>query len=308
MRQLKHTLALLLALSTLGLAGCLGSVILVVTPGVITVGVGETITFSVTTVAGTAVVGATWSITSGVGAIDSATGLYTAPATGITEVTTVEVQAAKGTSAGTATVVIRPQTTVLDPIGDQTTVSDWDSLATGSGTPYETHLATLTLPQTPTLTFDITKVQTNRTATALEVTLTVSPNPTLAAAGATVGADNLAGFVDFDTDENSATGVPSANVTFCPSPPAASAIGSDFFVSLFARNADGTFNVFNSSATDVGDVTVTTNLNTVTLSVLLADLGGDDGRLAFNTVMGNGQDPNDCAPDQGGATVTVTEE
>lgn len=295
-------------LGTLGLTGCLGAVTLVVTPDVIIVGLGETIPFTAETVSGTAVTGVTWTVLSGSGTIDATTGIFTAPTSGVIEVITVEVQAAKGASTGTATVVIKPPLTLLDPLGDGFSGNDWDTLVTGSGSPYETHLATLTLPQTPSVTYDVSRVDTVRTSTSLDITITLSPSATLAAAGATVTADNLAGFIDFDTDENSATGVQSANTLFCVSAPTTSAIGSDFFLSLFARNADGSFNILNSTAAVTGTATVTTNLNTVMVRVPLSALGGDDGRVSLSTSLGNGQDPNDCAPDEGGAFVTATQE
>jgi len=304
---LRPVLALSVVLAPLGLAGCLGAVTLVITPSSVIVGVGETVTFTATTPTGTPVTGVTWTLSSGVGSVVATTGVYTAPLTGVTGVVTAVVQATKGTSVGTATVVVRPSPVLQDPIGDMFALSTWSALA-GVGNPYATHLGTLTLPQTPTVTYDVTRVETVRTAAALNVTLTVSPAPTLAAAGATVTVNNLAGFVDFDTDENSATGVASSNTLFCQNPPLTSSMGVDFFLSLFARNADGTFNVFNATATVSGTATVAVSTNTVTFSVPLTALGGDDGRLALSTVVGNGQTPNDCAPDQGGAIVTVTHE
>ncbi len=305
---LRSLVLVLTVLSTLGLAGCLGAVTLVVSPDVMIVGLGETIPFSAQTVSGTAVTGVTWTIISGSGTIDAITGIFTAPTSGVTEVSTVEVQAAKGASTGSATVVVKPPLTLLDPLGDGFVGSDWDTLVTGSGSPYETHLASLTLPQTPTLTYDVSRIDTARTSTSLNITLTLSPSASLAAAGTTVTVDNLSGFIDFDTDENSATGVSSANTLFCASTPAVSAIGADFFLSLFTRNADGTYNILNSTAAVTGTATVTSVLNTVTISVPLSALGGDDGRVSISAALGNGQDPSDCAPDEGGAFVTATQE
>lgn len=305
---IRSALVLLLTGGMIGLSGCLGTVALVVTPELISVGAGESLTFTAATVAGTPVTGVTWTITSGSGAIDAATGLYTAPSSGLTDIVTAEIQATKGASTGTATVIVRPPLTLVDPIGDDFASGSWEVLANGTGSPYETYLASLTLPQTPSVSYDITRIDVGRTATALNITLTLSPVPTLASGGATVSADDLAGFIDLDTDENTATGVNSANTFFCPGAPLASAIGSDFFVSLFERNVDGTFDVFDETAVDQGDVTVTTNVNTVTLSVPLAAIGADDGRATISAVVGNGQDPSDCAPGEAGGFVTVNQE
>lgn len=302
---IRSALVLLLAGGAIGLSGCLGTVALVVSPEVIAVGAGETIAFSAATVAGTPVTGVVWTITSGSGTIDASTGLYTAPSAGLTDIVTAEIQAAKGSSTGTATVIVRPPLTLVDPIGDAFGAGSWQSLIAATGSPYESHLTSLTLPQTPSVSYDITRIDVGRTATALNITLTLSPVPTLASGGATVSADNLAGFIDLDTDENSATGVNSANAYFCPGAPLASAIGADYFVSLFQRNVDGTFNIYDTTAADLGDATVTINVNTITISLPLTALGGDDGRATISAVVGNGQDPNDCAPGEAGGFVTV---
>lgn len=264
--------------TVLGLAGCLGAVTLVITPDLIVVNPGQSVTFTATTVAGTAVTGVGWALTAGVGAIDAATGVYTAPSTGITTVTTATVEGSKGTSTGTATIIIKPPLTaaVVDPNGD----------AFG------------------TTTYDILDFQTSRTDTVLTVTITFASVPTIPAAGASAAGANLTGFIDFDTDESFATGANSANSTFCPSFPI-SGIGSDLFLSLFQRNVSGNYDIFDTTTlTDVGDAAVTLNGVQLVLTIPLTELNNDDGSLKFTSVMGDAIGSTDCTPDEGAGVAT----
>lgn len=104
--------------------------------------------------------------------------------------------------------------------------------------------------------------------------------------------DALVGFVDFDTDQNPATGILSASDFFCPMP---AGIGSEFFLNLSPGGA---------SVVDVGAFVVTPIMPTFTatsFSVLipLAVLGGDDGIVDATTVIGTVPEPTDCAPNGG---------
>jgi len=262
----------------LGLAGCLGAVTLVVTPDLIVINPGQSVTFAANTVAGTAVTGVGWAVTSGVGTIDAASGIYTAPTIGIATVTTATVEGSKGTSTGTATIIIKPPlaAAIVDPDGD----------AFG------------------TTTYDILDFQTSRTDTILTVTITFDTVPTIPAAGASAAGANLTGFIDFDTDESFATGANSANSTFCPSFPI-SAIGSEFFMSFFQRNVSGNYDIFDTNTlVDVGDAAVTLNGVQVVLTIPLTELNNDDGSLKFNSVLGDAIGSTDCAPDEGAGVAT----
>lgn len=274
----RQALLLALAAGSLGLTGCLGALTLVITPDIVVVQPGGAVAFSATTAAGTAVPGVSWTVTAGDGTIDATTGVYTAPLAGVTTVVTATVQATKGTSTGSATVVIQPPLTaeVADPVADDF----------GSGT------------------YDIRTFATSRTDTTLTVTISFDVVPTLPVAGAAAAGTDLAGFIDFDLDESFATGANSANSTWCPSFPI-SAIGSDAFVSLFQRNVSGNYDIIDTATlNDIGDASVTVSGVTVTLVIPFTELANDDGSLKFTTVLGDAGGSTDCTPDEGAGVAT----
>lgn len=263
----------------LALSSCI-VISLVVTPTSAIVEGGGTVTFTATDHQGKAVP-VTWAITNGPGTITS-DGVYTAPAT-VSEVTNTTVTATRignPTFTGSATVTIKP------PISAELI----DALADTFGA----------------ATYDIAGMKTSRSSTTLTVTITFNPAtpPTLPAPGAVVGPGDLAGFIGFDTDRSALTGIPSANSFYCPTLPP-SAIGVDFFIDLFSRNAAGDYSVISAATlAPVGFATPNLVGNDLTLTVPLTDLGGDDGITDMNSVQGDDVGPTDCVPDEGGAVAT----
>jgi hypothetical protein len=268
--------------STLILAACTQVVPLVIDPVSAIVEPGGSVTFTAKNYAGNPIP-VTWSVTSGPGTITAA-GVYTAPTT-VTEVTNATVTATRvgyPTITGSATVTIKPPLTagLIDPIED----------TFGSGS------------------YDIWHIKTSRTSTTLTVIITFSPTmthvPSIPPPGQLVGSGDLAGFITLDIDENSATGIPSANSFYCPSLPL-SASGVDLFISLFYRNAAGNYMIYDTTDfLPVGEATPTLTLGDLTLSIPLTNLGGDDGRAYLSSVLGNDAEPTDCIPDEGAAVVT----
>lgn len=270
---------LILGFVGLALVGCI-VISLLVTPTSAIVEGGGTVAFTATDHQGKPVA-VTWSVTSGPGTITS-DGVYTAPPT-VSEVTNATVTATRmgnPSVTGSATVTIKPPINagLVDPLGD----------AFGAAT------------------YDIASISTSRTSTVLTITITfdTATPPTIPSPGSTVGPGDLAGFITFDTDQAVATGIPSANSFFCPTFPL-SAIGVEFFVSLFSRNAAGNYDIYETTAfTDVGDATPTLAGNVLTLAIPLTDLGGDDGVTDANSVQGDDVAPTDCIPDEGAAVAT----
>lgn len=155
--------------------------------------------------------------------------------------------------------------------------------------------------------WDITSVKTLRTGsgssyTTLRVDITFTAAPSIPAPGGAGGPSHVVGFVEFDTDQDPSTGVPSNAVNFCPS---GGPSGIEFYVNLFARNANGTYDVVNATtAAKSGEATPSVSGNTLTLTIPLSAMGNDDGATNMDTVLGNGAEPTDCAPDGGGAVIT----
>ncbi|MCK4394372.1 hypothetical protein KAX17_15835 [Candidatus Bipolaricaulota bacterium] len=272
---------LILGVIGLALAGCMRLTSLVVAPASKIVEGGDTVTFIATDHLGNPVA-VIWSVSSspGTGTITSA-GVYTAPpaVSVVTNATITATRVGYPSITGFATVTIEPPITagLIDAVGD----------AFGLGT------------------YDITGISTSRTSTTLTVTINLTASPTIPAPGMAVGPGDLAGFICFDTDEIVATGIPSANFYFCPCGPVAPAIGSDYFVSLFFVNAAGNYDIYKTPGfTNVGDATYALVGTVLTLTIPLADLGGDDGITDMNAVLGDAVGPTDCIPDEVAAVVT----
>lgn len=280
--KLRAGLALGLVIALAGLTGCIGAVKIVVSPATAIVELGETVAFTATTAAGAPIVGVSWAVSSGPGTIDATSGVYTAPSSGVTDVTLVTITATKGTAQGSATLTLKPPKTV--------------SLVDGSGDTFGTNA------------YDLTDFRLSRSSTQLVLTLTFSAALTtgdLAPAGGTVQPGDLAGFIDLDTDASATTGAASANSTFCPSTPL-SALGVEAFLSLFERTATGNFPLIDAATlTVVEEASVTVSGTQVQITLPLAASAGAHG---VNAVLGDDVGPTDCIPDEGAGLITVADE
>jgi len=270
---------LILGVIGLVLAGCMQLASLGVAPASVIVEGGDTVTFTATDHLGNPVT-VTWNVASGPGSINSA-GVYIAP-TAVTAVTNATITASRvdrPAITASATVTIEPpiNAALVDGLGDSF-----------AGPPY-----------------DVASIRTSRTSTTLTVVITLATTPTIPPAGGVVGAGNLAGFICFDTDENAATGWPSANYFLCPCVPASTEFGVDYFIHLFSRNALGNYDIISTfTGLDVGDAVPSVTPTVLTLTIPLTDLGADDGITDMNSVLGDDVGPTDCIPDAVSAVVT----
>jgi len=277
--------SLILGIIGLALAGCMRFTTLVITPPSAIVEGGGTVTFTAADSAGSPV-DVTWSV-SGLGTITTG-GVYTAPAsvTTITNVTITATQVGYVGITSSATVTIEPseppvEADLIDAAGDA---------FSGTGTAY-----------------DVKSITTSLASTALTVSIEFTAAPTLPlTSGVVATSAQLAGFLCFDTDEDPATGWPSANSYYCPcATPGVSAIGVEYFVDLFSRDATGyPIRSTASPSSPVGRATPSLAGNVLTLTIPLTALGGDDGITGMNAVLGNGIVPGDCVPDPVAALVT----
>ncbi|MDR5682769.1 MAG: hypothetical protein QN163_01905 [Armatimonadota bacterium] len=153
--------------------------------------------------------------------------------------------------------------------------------------------------QTSGTNYDVTLIRTSRTSTNLSVEVTFAQGVALPGAGQSPGPTQLSGWVEFDTDRNSATGNPSA----CS--PLPFALGVDRYLDLRFRNPDGTYEVLDHTFNSTGRAAVAASGNRVMFHLTPSALG--DLHTYLVVVAGNGLSgftPTDCAPDQGGAVVT----
>ena len=275
--------SLILGFLGLMLAGCMQLASLSVAPTSAIVEGGGTVTFTATDHLGNPVA-VTWSVASGPGSITSA-GVYTAPpaVTAVTNATVTASRVDRPAITASATVTIKPPippitATLVDGLGD-----------TFAGPPY-----------------DVASIRTSRTSTTLTVVINFTTTPTIPPAGNVVGAGDIAGFICFDTDENAATGWPSANYFLCPCAPASPEFGVDYFIHLFSRNALGNYDVISTfTGLDVGDAVPSVTPTVLTLTIPLTELGADDGITNMNSVLGDDVGPTDCVPDEVAAVVTA---
>ncbi len=278
--------SLILGVIGLALAGCMRFTTLVITPTSVIVEGGGTVTFIAADSAGNPVA-VTWSV-SGPGTISTG-GVYTAPAT-VTAVTNVTITATQVGYVGitsSATVTIEPpespaEADLIDAVGD---ASAWIGTA-----------------------YDVKGITTSLALTTLTVNIEFTAVPTLPpTSGVVATSAQLAGFLCFDTNQSAASGWPSPNSLLCPSCPISgvSAIGVEYFVDLFSRDAAGyPIRSTASPAIPVGRATPSLAGNVLTLTIPLAALGGDDGITGMNALLGNGWGPTDCVPDSVAAIVT----
>jgi len=140
---------------------------------------------------------------------------------------------------------------------------------------------------------DITSI--NATFSGSNITFSVFFSGPISAPSA-LAPNSVGGFIDIDTDQNTATGdVPFINV-FSPGPPIA--LGQDFFVELFSETIHpGSVDVFRTLPdTVVGTAPIVFTSTSFSVTVPLALLGNDNGLLNYGVIIGTFAEPTDRAP------------
>jgi hypothetical protein len=146
---------------------------------------------------------------------------------------------------------------------------------------------------TESVQLDITSI--NATFSGSNITFFVSFAGGIAPPSA-LAPNSVVGFIDIDTDQNTATGdVPFINV-FSPGPPIA--LGQDFFVDLGSEFLHpGSVDIFRTLPdTVVGAAPIVFTSTSFSVTVPLALLGNDDGLLNYGAVIGTFLEPTDRAP------------
>lgn len=106
--------------------------------------------------------------------------------------------------------------------------------------------------------------------------------------------DGIGGILEFDTDQNPATGFSPFQNSFSP-PFDFLVAGIDFGVDLFSEALHpGFVDVFDSNFIIVDTVSITYGPMSFSGSIPLASLGGDDGILDFTTLIGTFPQPTDA--------------
>ncbi len=137
---------------------------------------------------------------------------------------------------------------------------------------------------------DVIRIDTQINPTTLTVTLTFAD--TVVAPSADQAQNTLVGFIDFDLDKNTSTGIPGFGNNL--------AVGVEVYINLFTEQfAPGTVSLVDASTDlEISPLAATYAGNTVTITVPLAFLG-DDGQFNYVGFFGNLIEPTDVVPNSG---------
>lgn len=107
-------------------------------------------------------------------------------------------------------------------------------------------------------------------------------------------ANSLAGWVEFDTDENTATGSPPATNQFGGS----AALGVDYVLDLFSADSTSV-DLDRVSTGSSSRVSAQFSGDSLVVRIPLSALGSDDGNFKLAMVIGTSERPTDLAPNAG---------
>jgi hypothetical protein len=116
----------------------------------------------------------------------------------------------------------------------------------------------------------------------------------------------MIGFVDFDVDQNPATGVTATVDEYRPGS-GSSGMGSDYQLVLLGYAADSSVAVNDSKGVPTGRVKPVFSGRGVTIRIPKAMLGNDDGLLNAAAIVGSGSRPSDIIPENGHLTLGATQ-
>lgn len=175
-----------------------------------------------------------------------------------------------GCSYDSPTSPVSPDTgTVSDPVGD----------VFGSGT----------------TRWDVTAMTITRETSDVVVQLDFANEVISPMSGDTTA---MIGVVDFDVDQNAATGV-EATVDQFRHDSGSTHMGSDYRLVLMRYAADSSVVIIDSLAAATGRVKPVFHGRRVTIHVPLTMIGNDDGFLDASAVVGNLHQPSDIIPEDG---------
>ena len=148
--------------------------------------------------------------------------------------------------------------------------------------------------------WDLTDMTIDRDASAITVRLEFASNVISPASGDTTA---MIGFVDFDTDQDSSTGIHNTIDAFRPAGTGSTGLGTDFQLKLRRYDSDSSVTVSDAQGEETGRVKPVFDGKRVTIRIPLAMLGNDDGELDAAAIVGDLRRPSDIVPNNGHLTV-----
>ncbi|HEY6102449.1 MAG TPA: hypothetical protein VI007_04380 [bacterium] len=148
---------------------------------------------------------------------------------------------------------------------------------------------------TGSVQWDLTTLTIARDGGGITVSLDLSAAVVSPVTGS---ADATLAFVDFDTDQNIATGTSSIVDDNRPST-GSTGMGVDYYIDLADPNPDSSFSVLDSLANVKGTVRPTFSGSRITARIPRSMLGGDDAFLNAAAIVGTSSEPTDIIPENG---------
>lgn len=143
--------------------------------------------------------------------------------------------------------------------------------------------------------WDLTTLTIVRDSGGITVSLDLSADVVSPVTGS---ADATLAFVDFDTDQNIATGTSSIVDDNRPST-GSTGMGVDYYLDLAEPNPDSSFSVLDSLLNVTGTVRATFSGRRITARIPRSMLGGDDAFLNCAAIVGTTTEPTDIIPENG---------
>ncbi len=120
------------------------------------------------------------------------------------------------------------------------------------------------------------------------------------------GPNTVFGYLEFDTDQDPATGVLSwTDYLRPPELPGSTGMGSDFYVVIGASATPTEYTVWQSGVGPTGTIMPAFDVDVIVFEIPAALLGGDDLALNIATIVGTEQEPTDIAPNDGHLSTSV---
>ena len=118
-------------------------------------------------------------------------------------------------------------------------------------------------------------------------------------------ANAVFGYVDFDVDQDTSTGLGSVVDAFRPSA-GSTVMGVDFILDLFTYNADSTVDIMDTLGAIRGQVRPVFSGSQISVRIRRSLFGGDDAFVNAAVIIGTNAEPTDIAPNDGHLTVGGT--
>jgi hypothetical protein len=146
--------------------------------------------------------------------------------------------------------------------------------------------------------WDATALTLTRDLTGITVSLDFSTDIISPTSG---NPEAMIGFVEFDVDQDAASGIESTVDEFRPNG-GSTGMGADYALVLSDYASDSSVAVIDSLGTSIGRVKPVFDARRITIRIPLALLGGDDGKLDAAAIVGVLGRPSDIVPENGHLT------